>query len=80
MEVYVCEKEIYLCLQIKKKSRKEKKVATYEKINEEELEEKMISYLRFIIMCMIFDFKYRKVFKIKGKDLFSRKDIFSIGV
>ena len=46
-------------------------MATYEKINEEELEEKMISYLRFKIMCMIFNFKYRKVFKIKGENIFS---------
>lgn len=31
----------------------------------------MMKYLRFKIICMIFDFKYRKVFKIKAKDLFS---------
>ena len=31
----------------------------------------MISYLRFKILCFKFDFKYRKVFGIKAKDLFT---------
>lgn len=31
----------------------------------------MMKYLRFKIKCLIFDIKYRKVFGIKAKDIFT---------